>query len=347
MAFSASRRSPALTNDATPRAIVSFGADSRAAPRRDVHARVATAGPRARGTRSVAGRARRRRRRRPPPKVFPRRRCARRRRRRRLLFDVEGDARARALARPSRVSQPYTGPRRGEARGRAREGGRDAPRAGGCPAFGRHRGRGRGRGRFARGRGGLRCGGGALVGFDAGRGGGRGLGGRRRALASLSSCSPMSEGSNTVASAALPPAAHVLSTSLRAPSGGARARPIARVLSFRLRRGCAEWGIGVVRGALARGGDVVRDRGHSCALGEGARFLSDCSRATHRRVRKLAHPLEGRRRVAHRGRATGQPPSRPSTPDARRALRRCGCATTRSARRGNFKILLSARASLV
>jgi len=88
----------------------------------------------------------------------------------------------------------------------------------------------------------------------------------------------------------------------------------------------------VVRGALARGWRRGERSGHSCALGEGARFLSDCARATHRRVRKLTHPLEGRRRVAHRGRATGQPLS-PVDSDARRALRRAQ-VRDRDGRRG-------------
>ena len=37
-------------------------------------------------------------------------------------------------------------------------------------------------------------------------------------------------------------------------------------------------GFGVVRGALARGWRRGERSGHSCALGEGARFLSDCAR---------------------------------------------------------------------
>ena len=70
----------------------------------------------------------------PPPKVFLCRRCERRRRRRRLRLRRAG-RRAHERSRPSRVSQPYTGPRRGEARGRAREARRrDAPRRG-VPSF--------------------------------------------------------------------------------------------------------------------------------------------------------------------------------------------------------------------
>ena len=83
-----------------------------------------------------------------------------------------------------------------------------------------------------------------------------------------------------------------------------------------------------MRGALLAVGDVVRDRDTAVRWGR-VPVLSD--RARDADAFELAHPLEGRHRVAHRGRATGRPLS-PVNSDARRALSRA--VRDRDGRRG-------------
>ena len=200
LAFSASRRSPALTNDATPRAIVSFGADSRAAPSDERR----HAGRYVDPVRTLPARHRRRRR------FFFVRRCNCRRRRRRSCSTCGATAHERS--RPSRVFATL------RARGGGRRGGRDVRRdvSAGVPSYG-HRGVRADASRA--GRGGLRKRRSRLLALTRGAAAEGGWTSRRRALVSLSSHSPM-RGLNTVASAALPPAAHVLSTSRSSISRG-------------------------------------------------------------------------------------------------------------------------------
>ena len=309
MAFSASSRSPALTNDAAPRGIGSLGADSRAAvgarrastpaspdERRHARARVGPGPSRVEPVVAVAAAAAEGL---PSPTM------------RTSSSSSSSSAwratRARALA-PQSCFAALDGPAAGGGAGGGR--GRVARRGGGCPAFGRHRGRGRGRGRFARGMGGLRCAAIALVGFDAGRGGGRGLGdSSSRVGEPLLALADERVEHRRVRGASARRARLEHVSELHQEGHGAR--PIARVLSFRLRRGCAGGGSGGEGRARSRWKTWREIRTQLC-VGGGARFLSDGARGTHRRVRKLAHPLECRRRVAHRGRATGQPlsPSR-------------------------------------
>ena len=120
---------------------------------------------------------------------------------------------------------------------------------------------------------------------------------------------------------------------------GHGARPIARAFSFRLHRGCAE-GVWGGEGALARGWRRGERSGHSCALGEGARFLSDCARATHRRVQ--SSPIRLRVAAVSLIVVARRVSLSPVDSDARRALRRAQ-VRDRDGRRGRetSKILLS------